>query len=298
MQLHPIPKFQIHYQGRSLDLSIPHVMGILNVTPDSFSDGGRHNTLDGALRHAEQMIKAGATIIDVGGESTRPNASPVSEDEELDRTVAVVEAISKNFAESGIWISVDTSSPAVITACSGVGAGIWNDVRALTRPGAIATAAQLNIPLMLMHMRGEPTTMNQLDNYNDPIEDVLTELGQRLALVTQGGVVRHNIIIDPGFGFAKNFEQNMAWLDQFYRLHEFNLPVMVAISRKRSMGEVLCQAGLPAEIGDRDPVSMAAGLIAVQQGACIVRTHNVTQVKAGLALWQTMTQCQSPSAHG
>ena len=295
MQLHPIPEFHIHYKNQRLDLSTPHIMGILNVTPDSFSDGGKHNTLDAALRHAEQMIKEGATIIDVGGESTRPNASPVSEQEELDRTVAVVEAISQNFAKDGIWISVDTSSPVVMTACSDAGAGIWNDVRALTRPHAVETAAKLAIPVMLMHMRGEPTTMNQLDNYDNLIEDVLTELEQRLTIVTQGGVKHHNLIIDPGFGFAKNFEQNMAWLDQFYRLHEFNLPVMVAISRKRSMGEVLRRAGLPSEVSDRDPVSMAAGLMAVQQGACIVRTHNVAQVKAGIALWQAMNQTNNES---
>ena len=169
MQLRPIPEFQIHYKNQRLDLSTPHIMGILNVTPDSFSDGGKHNTLDAALRHAEQMIKEGATIIDVGGESTRPNASPVSEQEELDRTVAVVEAISQNFAKDGIWISVDTSSPVVMTACSDAGAGIWNDVRALTRPHAVETAAKLAIPVMLMHMRGEPTTMNQLDNYDNLI---------------------------------------------------------------------------------------------------------------------------------
>lgn len=287
MQLHSIPDFSITYKNRTLDLSTPHIMGILNVTPDSFSDGGKHNDFDNALRHAEQMLKDGATIIDVGGESTRPNAAAVSEQEELGRTVAVVEAIAKNFGKD-VWISVDTSSPVVMTACSDVGAGIWNDVRALSRPDAIATAAKLDIPVMLMHMRGEPTTMNNLDNYNDVVEDVLAELEQRLTDVTNGGVSRHKIILDPGFGFAKNFEQNMDLLNQFYRLHEFNLPVMVAISRKRSMGEVLSRAGLDANVGERDTVSMVAGLLAVEQGACIVRTHNVLAVKHGLAMWQAM----------
>ncbi|WP_424738209.1 dihydropteroate synthase, partial [Klebsiella pneumoniae] len=143
--------------------------------PDSFSDGGRYNHIDQGLRHTEQMIKDGATIIDVGGESTRPNASPVSEQEEIDRVIKVVEAINHNFGEQ-VWVSVDTSSPNVMILASQVGAKIWNDVRALTRPDAIATAAKLDIPVMLMHMRGEPTTMNQLDNYQDLYTDVITEL--------------------------------------------------------------------------------------------------------------------------
>ena len=287
MQLHPIPHFSMHYNNRTLDLSTPHIMGILNVTPDSFSDGGKHHRFDHALRHAEKMIADGASIIDVGGESTRPNATSVSEAEELERTVKIVQAIHQNFGDD-VWISVDTSTPNVITACSEVGASIWNDVRALSRPNAITTAAKLGIPVMLMHMRGEPTTMNQLDNYNNVVEDVLNELEQRLTDVIQGGVSRHKIILDPGFGFAKNFEQNMALLNHFYQLHTFNLPVMVAISRKRSMGDVLARAGLPSEVSKRDTVSMVAGLLAVEQGACIVRTHEVALVKHALAMWQAM----------
>ena len=287
MQLHPIPHFSMHYNNRTLDLSTPHIMGILNVTPDSFSDGGKHHRFDHALRHAEKMIADGASIIDVGGESTRPNATSVSEAEELERTVKIVQAIHQNFGDD-VWISVDTSTPNVITACSEVGASIWNDVRALSRPNAITTAAKLGIPVMLMHMRGEPTTMNQLDNYNNVVEDVLNELEQRLTDVIQGGVSRHKIILDPGFGFAKNFEQNMALLNHFYQLHTFNLPVMVAISRKRSMGDVLARAGLPSEVSKRDTVSMVAGLLAVEQGACVVRTHEVALVKHALAMWQAM----------
>lgn len=285
MQLQSIPKFAVYYQGQTLDLSYPHIMGILNVTPDSFSDGGKYNNLDNALRHTEQMIKEGATIIDVGGESTRPNASPVSEQEELDRVVKVVETIDKNFAEQ-VWVSVDTSNPTVMTLASQVGAKIWNDVRALTRPNAIATAAKLDMPIMLMHMRGEPTTMNQLDDYQDLYADVLTELQQRIDEVIAGGVRRENLIIDPGFGFAKNAQQNLVWLNEFYRLQTFNLPVMVALSRKRFVGEVLKIANLPHDATDRDIASMVAGLLAVQQGACIVRTHNVAATRAGLAMWQ------------
>ena len=231
------------------------------------------------------MIKDGATIIDVGGESTRPNASPVSEQEEVDRVIKVVEAINHNFGEQ-VWVSVDTSSPTVMTLASQVGAKIWNDVRALTRPDAIATAAKLDIPVMLMHMRGEPTTMNQLDDYQDLYTDVITELQQRIDEVIAGGVRRDNLIIDPGFGFAKNAQQNLAWLNEFYRLHTFNLPVMVALSRKRFVGEVLKSANLPHDPTDRDVASMVAALFAVQQGACILRTHNVAATKAGLAMWQ------------
>lgn len=292
MQLQPIPKFAIHYNNHTLDLSQPHIMGILNVTPDSFSDGGKHNNLDKALRHTEQMIRDGATIIDVGGESTRPNASPVSEQEEIDRVVKVVEAIDQHFGAQ-VWVSVDTSNPNVMIESSQVGAKIWNDVRALTRPNAIATAANLDIPVMLMHMRGEPTTMNQLDSYQHLFDDVITELQQRIDEVVSGGVRRNNLIIDPGFGFAKNAQQNLAWLNEFYRLHTFNLPVMVALSRKRFVGEVLKTTNLPHDATDRDMASMVAGLLAVQQGACIVRTHNVAATKAGLAMWQATQDTQA-----
>lgn len=292
MQLQPIPNFAIHYHNQTLDLSYPRIMGILNVTPDSFSDGGRYNHVDQALRHTEQMIRDGATIIDVGGESTRPNASPVSEQEEIDRVIKVVEAINRSFGEQ-VWVSVDTSSPTVMTLASQVGAKIWNDVRALTRPDAIATAAKLDIPVMLMHMRGEPTTMNQLDNYQDLYSDVISELQQRIDEVMAGGVRRDNLIIDPGFGFAKNAQQNLAWLNEFYRLHRFNLPVMVALSRKRFVGEVLKSANLPHDPTDRDVASMVAGLFAVQQGACILRTHNVAATNAGLAMWQATQQAKA-----
>lgn len=288
MQLHPIPNFHITYKNQTLNLSTPHIMGILNVTPDSFSDGGKHNDLDNAVRHAEQMIKDGATIIDVGGESTRPNASAVSENQELDRVVKVVEKIRQN-SDDNIWISVDTSSPVVIKACSEVGAGIWNDVRALTRPNAIQMANALQIPVMLMHMRGEPTTMNNLDNYEDIFQDVLNELQQRIDDVTSGGVKRENLILDVGFGFAKNYQQNLQWLNEFYRLHQFNLPVMVALSRKRFIGEVLNKVHLNNDVSERDESSMVAGLLAVQQGACIVRTHNVLMMKKGLAMWQALS---------
>lgn len=287
MQFTKLPNFSIRYKNQTLDLSKPHIMGILNVTPDSFSDGGKYTNVDNALRHAEQMITDGATIIDIGGESTRPNASHVSENEELDRVVAVVEKLRQN-SDDNIWISVDTSSPTVIKACSEVGANIWNDVRALSRPNAIETAKDLQIPVILMHMRGEPTTMNNLDNYQDILQDVLNELQQAINDVIAGGVQKDKIILDVGFGFAKNHAQNFTWLDEFYRLHQFNLPVMVALSRKRFIGEALRLADLPNDVADRDVASMVAGLLAVQQGACIIRTHDVATVKQGLAMWQAL----------
>lgn len=287
MKFTKLPNFSIHYKNQTLDLSKPHIMGILNVTPDSFSDGGKYTNVDNALRHAEQMITDGATIIDIGGESTRPNASHVSESEELDRVVAVVEKLRQN-SDDNIWISVDTSSPTVIKACSEVGANIWNDVRALTRPKAIQMAKNLQIPVILMHMRGEPTTMNNMDNYQDILQDVLNELQQKIDNVIAGGVKKDKIILDVGFGFAKNHEQNLTWLKHFYKLHQFNLPVMVALSRKRFIGETLRLAKLPNETDKRDIASMVAGLLAVQQGACIIRTHDVATVKQGLAMWQAV----------
>ncbi|ELA09649.1 dihydropteroate synthase [Moraxella macacae 0408225] len=287
MQLVKIPNFLITYHNQTLDLSKPHIMGILNVTPDSFSDGGKHNTLDAALYHAERMIAEGARIIDVGGESTRPNASVVSENEELDRVVAVVEKIRQN-SDDDVWISVDTSSPKVIKACCDVGAGIWNDVRALVRPQALKMASELQIPVILMHNRGEPTTMNDLANYEDVLNDVCQELQKRIDSVVAGGVKRENLILDVGFGFAKNYQQNIAWLHKFYRLHKFGLPVMVALSRKRFIGEMLKNANLEHDINHRDMASAVAGLVAVQQGACIVRTHDVKMMKQALAVWQTV----------
>ncbi len=277
--------FQLLIKNQVLDLSKPHIMGILNVTPDSFSDGGKHNTLDTAVRHAEQMIVDGATIIDVGGESTRPNASVVSEQEELDRVVAVVEKIRQN-SDKSIWISVDTSSPMVIKACSEVGAGIWNDVRALVRPHATKMASELQIPVMLMHNRGEPTTMNDLANYEDVVNDVCQELQQRIADVVADGIKPENLILDVGFGFAKNAVQNMVLLNNFWQFHRFNLPIMVALSRKRFIGEMLKNANVEHDVTHRDVASTVAGLVAVQQGACIVRTHDVKMMKQALAVWE------------
>ena len=196
-----LPTYAVTSRDKTLDLSQPHIMGILNVTPDSFSDGGQFNAIDSALAHAKEMIAAGATIIDIGGESTRPNADAVAPTEERQRVIPVIKVIRQQLGND-IWLSIDTSDPTVMQAAFEAGADIWNDVRALKRDGAAAMAAKLDIPVMLMHMRGEPTTMNNLAQYNDVIEEVSAELAARIDEVTSIGVKREKIIIDPGFGFA------------------------------------------------------------------------------------------------
>lgn len=214
MQLMPLLPHVWTFGDLKLDLSQPHVMGILNVTPDSFSDGGRHNQKEDAVARALEMMAEGATVIDIGGESTRPGAAAVEVEEEIRRVVPVVEALSKH----NIILSIDTSQPEVIRAAVQAGAHIWNDVRALTRPNALQTAAELNIPVIIMHMRGEPITMNNLDQYEDVTADVIRELSQRVQDALDVGVKAENIMIDPGFGFAKNAQQNLKLLQEFYKL--------------------------------------------------------------------------------
>ena len=280
MQLMALPKKILRCGELSLDLSVPHVMGILNVTPDSFSDGGKHNGKAQALAHAQQMISDGATVIDVGGESTRPGASVVEVEEEIRRVVPVVEAL----AELDVVISIDTSQPEVIQAAVAAGANIWNDVRALTRPNALETAAELNIPVIIMHMRGEPTTMNSLDQYDNVILDVMAELSQRVADALKAGVKAENIIIDPGFGFAKNAKQNLKLLKEFHQLNQLGYPILSALSRKRFIGEALGGA----DAGQRAVGSVAGHLLSIQQGACMVRAHDVKAMSDAIKVWQAM----------
>ncbi|MFW3961827.1 dihydropteroate synthase [Acinetobacter radioresistens] len=277
MRLMPLPKQTLQCKDVSLDLARPHIMGILNVTPDSFSDGGKYNHKEQALQYALQMIKDGATIIDIGGESTRPGATPVSVKEELQRVIPVVEAL----AQHDVIISVDTSEPEVIRQAVKKGAHIWNDVRALSRPDALAVAAELDIPVVIMHMRGEPTTMNQLANYEDVVEEVLRELTVRVEAAISAGVQADNIIIDPGFGFAKNASHNLKLLQDFWRLNELGYPVLSALSRKRFIGEAL----EGAEVKDRIIGSVTAHLLSIQQGASIVRVHDVKATSDAIKIW-------------
>ncbi|WEI21651.1 dihydropteroate synthase [Acinetobacter bereziniae] len=280
MQLVSLPNKILRCGRLSLDLSKAHVMGILNVTPDSFSDGGLHNQKDQAIAYARQMIDAGATVIDVGGESTRPGASTVAITEEIQRVIPVIAEL----AQYDVVISVDTSQPEVIREAVKVGAHIWNDVRALTRPNALQTAAELDIPVIIMHMRGEPTTMNQLDQYQDVTLDVIKELQQRVDQAIQAGVKSENIMIDPGFGFAKNAQQNLKLLNEFYKLNAMGYPILSALSRKRFIGEAL--GGADAQ--NRAVGSVAAHLMSIQQGACMVRAHDVKAMSDAIQIWQAM----------
>ncbi|NNP76088.1 dihydropteroate synthase [Acinetobacter sp. Ac_3412] len=280
MQLMPLSQCQLQCGRFSLDLSQPQVMGILNVTPDSFSDGGQHHQKDQAIQHALQMMQDGASIIDIGGESTRPNASAVALEEEIRRVIPVVEALSKY----DVIISIDTSQPEVMRAAVQAGAHIWNDVRALTRPQALETAAELNIPVVLMHMRGEPTNMNQLDQYQDVTEEVIYELQQRLDQAIAVGVRKENIIIDPGFGFAKNAQQNFQLLNEFWKLNQMGYPILSGLSRKRFIGEAL--DGVPAQ--ERVVGSVMGHLLSIQQGASIVRAHDVKATSDAIKVWNRM----------
>ena len=291
----PLPNYKVSSRDKTLDLSQPHVMGILNVTPDSFSDGGQFTAIDSAITHAKDMIGAGATIIDIGGESTRPNAAAVSTEEEVQRVVPVVKAIRQQLGSlsKDIWLSIDTSNPIIMQAAFEAGADIWNDVRALKREGAAEMAAKLDVPVMLMHMRGEPTTMNNLAQYDDVIKEVSTELTARIVEVTSLGVKREKIIIDPGFGFAKNYEHHCALLSELQGLQDLGLPMMFGISRKRFLAEVLSKSGVEAlantQALERDAVGTAAGIFALQQGASIIRTHNVAMMQQAVTLWQQLS---------
>lgn len=280
MQLKPLRPQIWTFGHLKLDLSQPHVMGILNVTPDSFSDGGLHNQKDQAVAKALEMMADGATVIDVGGESTRPGASAVEVEEEIRRVVPVVEELAKH----DVIISIDTSQPEVIKAAIKAGAHIWNDVRALTRPQALETAAELNIPVIIMHMRGEPTTMNNLDQYDDVTQDVIRELSQRVQDALDVGVKAEHIMIDPGFGFAKNAQQNLKLLQEFYKLTEMGYPILSALSRKRFIGAVLDGAEPQA----RAVGSAAAHLLSIQQGACMVRAHDVKATADAIKIWKAM----------
>ena len=281
MQLKPLPQRILNCGQLCLDLSKPHIMGILNVTPDSFSDGGQHNQVDQALAFALQMIADGATVIDIGGESTRPGASPVSVEEEIRRVIPVVRAL----AQYNVVISIDTSEPEVIRAAVQAGAHIWNDVRALTRPQALETAAELDIPVIIMHMRGEPTTMNGLDQYDDVTEDVMLELKHRLDDALKAGVKPENIMIDPGFGFAKNAQQNLKLLNELYKLNDLGYPILSALSRKRFIGEAL--GGADAQ--NRAVGSVMGHMLSIQQGACMVRAHDVKAMSDAIQVWMAVS---------
>ncbi len=255
--------------NRVLDLSRPHVMGILNVTPDSFSDGGRFNQHDAALRHAAEMVAAGATLIDIGGESTRPGARGVSPTEELERVAPVVEAIAR---ELDVVISVDTSTPAVMRESARLGAGLINDVRSLQRDGALDAALDTGLPVCLMHMRGEPGNMQDDPRYPDILQEVRGFLEERIGVCESVGIARERIVIDPGFGFAKTQSHNLNLFRQMDRLMDIGCPLLVGVSRKSMIGRALQR-----EVGERLYGSLALAALAVTKGASIIRVHDVAQ---------------------
>lgn len=255
--------------SRVLDLSRPHVMGILNVTPDSFSDGGSYTQRDKALRHAAAMVEAGATLIDVGGESTRPGARSVSPSEELERVAPVVAAIAR---ELDVVISIDTSTPAVIRECGRLGAGLINDVRALRRDGALDAAADSAMAVCLMHMLGEPGNMQDNPSYGNVTAEVEQFLCERMEACRLAGISAERIVLDPGFGFAKNLDHNLVLFKHMDELHRLGRPLLVGVSRKTMIGQVLGR-----DVSQRLYGSLALAALAVAKGARIIRVHDVAE---------------------
>ena len=266
--------------GKPLDLSYPRVMGILNITPDSFSDGGDFFAPEKAVQRALQMVDEGAAIIDVGGESTRPGAADVSVAEELDRVIPVVEALS---AALDIPVSIDTRKPAVMQAAVAAGAGLVNDVNALQAAGAIDVVARLAVPVCLMHMQGDPGTMQENPGYRDVVTEVGDFLRARAAASITGGIARDRILLDPGFGFGKRVEHNLLLLQQLHRLVALGYPVLAGLSRKSLIGEVL---GLPVD--KRLSPGLALAVIAAWQGARIIRTHDVAATREAVNMCQAV----------
>ena len=252
-----------------LDLTGPVVMGVLNVTPDSFSDGGQFATLDRALQQARKMLDDGAAILDVGGESTRPGAADVSEQEELDRVIPVIEAITN---DRPVLVSVDTSKPAVMRAAAAAGAAMINDVCALQADGALATAVELQIPVCLMHMQGDPRSMQTEPQYVDVVVEVTQFLEQRVAQCEQAGLSRDLLMVDPGFGFGKTPQQNIELLANLRQLQKLGCPVLIGVSRKSTLGVITGR-----NVEDRLAASIAAAVAAVLQGAQIIRAHDVAE---------------------
>ncbi|CAM3749911.1 dihydropteroate synthase [Avibacterium endocarditidis] len=269
---------KLQANNKTLSLAQPQIMGILNFTPDSFSDSGLFFDRDKALFQVEKMLNEGAAIIDIGGESTRPMAEEVSLEQELDRVVPMVEAVRKRF---DCWISVDTSKAQVMAESAKVGMDFINDIRALTEPNALQTAVQLALPTCIMHMQGQPRTMQQNPHYENVVQEVLNFLENRTALCLAAGMKKENIIWDLGFGFGKTVQHNYQLLQQLAKFTQ-DYPVLAGISRKSMIGAVLDKP-----VDERIVGSVAAALIAVNNGAKIVRVHDVAPTADALKIWQT-----------
>jgi len=261
---------------KKLDLTYSLVMGILNVTPDSFSDGGRFTQLDIAFSQAQKMLADGAKIIDIGGESTRPGAEEVSVAEELSRVIPIIQLL---VLKTDAVISIDTSKPEVMRAAIEAGAHIINDVRALQLDGALNTAAELSVPVCIMHMQGQPKTMQQAPNYQNVVADVCLFLEERIQSCIEAGIKRENIILDPGFGFGKTLEQNYQLLAEMETFHQFELPLLIGVSRKSMIGNLLNR-----DESQRLAGSLACATIAASKGAQILRVHDVQETADALAI--------------
>ena len=269
---------KLYANNKVLDLNIPQIMGILNFTPDSFSDSGQFYQLDKALIQIEKMLQAGASIIDIGGESTRPNADEVTLEQELERVVPLVEAVRKRF---DCWISVDTSKAQVMVESAKVGMDLINDIRALQEPQALETALGLGLPVCLMHMQGQPRTMQANPYYDDVVGEVLEFLQKRTALCLKAGMKPENIIWDVGFGFGKTVQHNYKLLQQLARFAAEGFPLLAGLSRKSMIGAVLDKT-----VEQRVMGSATGALIAAMNGATILRVHDVEQTADVLKIWQ------------
>ena len=273
---------QLISKGLSLSLDRPHVMGILNVTPDSFSDGGNFNQIERAMAHARQMVSDGATLIDIGGESTRPGAPDVSEQEELDRVIPVIKRIA---AELEVMISLDTSKAGVMREGCQAGAHLINDVRALQEEGALQAAAEARVPVCLMHMQGQPRTMQVEPHYDDLLGEVRGFFDERITACMAAGIAREQLLLDPGYGFGKTLAHNYQLLAAQKELLDYGLPLLVGMSRKSMIGNLL---GRPVD--ERLAGSLACALIGMQHGARIIRVHDVRETMDALRVgWQAMT---------
>ncbi|GGX44772.1 dihydropteroate synthase [Saccharospirillum salsuginis] len=277
--------------NQTLNLTETQVMGVLNVTPDSFSDGGHFIGHDQALRHATEMVDQGAAIIDIGGESTRPGATPVSVQEELDRVIPVIEALA---GRVDAVLSVDTSTPEVMREAARAGVHLLNDVRALSRDGALEAAAGLGLPVCLMHMQGQPGTMQLNPQYGDVVGEVLRYLGDRIAACEAAGMKRQQLLVDPGFGFGKTVGHNLRLLNELDRLQSLGCPILVGMSRKSMIGDVL---GKPVD--QRLYGSLAVAVAAAMKGAAIVRVHDVAETVDAITMINAMRQSgQDPAVNG
>lgn len=278
--MHAIAYPSLRCGKHQLDLTHAHVMGILNVTPDSFSDGGRYTSLELALLRAHEMVSAGASIIDIGGESTRPGAAVVTVQQELDRVAPLVELITQ---ECDVIVSVDTSTPAVMSESARLGAGLINDVRALKREGALEAAAATHLPVCLMHMRGEPQTMQDEPYYADVAAEVMAFLEERMSACAQVGIVAERIVLDPGFGFAKNTQHNYELFKRMSELHQLQRPLLIGVSRKSMVGNILQQP-----VDQRLYGSLALAVMALERGAKILRVHDVAQTMDVLRIFNAV----------